>query len=215
MLQMIKCDDRAEWLDKRSKRIGGSEASAVIGVNPFKSNVELWEEKTGRRTSKDISDNPIVKYGQEAEFHLRELFKLDFPHYIVNYVENNMFINDKFPFAHASLDGWLTDEQGRKGILEIKTSNIINQNMKDKWDNQIPDNYYVQVLHYLMVMEAEFAVIKAQLKWDYEDLYLQTRHYFIERKDVEEDIEYLMQAEKDFYDCILEDKSPALILPNI
>ena len=215
MLQMIECDDRAEWLDKRSKRIGGSEASAVIGVNPFKSNVELWEEKTGRRVSKDISDNPIVKYGQEAEFHLRELFKLDFPHYLVNYVENNMFINDKFPFAHASLDGWLTDEQGRKGILEIKTSNIINQNMKDKWDNQIPDNYYVQVLHYLMVMEADFCVIKAQLKWDYEDLYLQTRHYFIERKDVEEDIEYLMQAEKDFYDCILEDKSPALILPNI
>lgn len=215
MLQMIKCDDRSEWLDKRSKRIGGSEASAVIGVNPFKSNVELWEEKTGRKVSKDISDNPIVKYGQEAEFHLRELFKLDFPHYIVNYVENNMFINDKFPFAHASLDGWITDEQGRKGILEIKTSNIINQSMKDKWDNQIPDNYYVQVLHYLMVMEAEFCVLKAQLKWDYEDLYLQTRHYFIERKDVEEDIEYLMQAEKEFYDCIIEDKSPALILPNI
>lgn len=56
---------------------------------------------------------PYVKYGTEAEKHLRELFKLDYPQYQVGYVENNMFTNDKYPWAHASLDGWLMDRDGR------------------------------------------------------------------------------------------------------
>lgn len=46
---------------------GGSDAAAILGLNPYKSNVELFDEKTGRRMPKDISDKPYVKYGTEAE----------------------------------------------------------------------------------------------------------------------------------------------------
>lgn len=216
MVEMIQLKDRAEWLEARKNRIGGSDAACIVGMNPYRSNVELWEIKTGQVEAEDISDKPYVKYGSEAEQHLRELFKLDFPQYKVSYVEDNMWLNGKYPFAHASLDGWLEDEQGRKGILEIKTTNILQSMQKEKWKNRIPDNYYIQVLHYLMVTEFDFAVLKSQLKYDYDgDIMLTTKHYKIERDEVQDDIEYLQKAERRFFECIKEDRQPNLVLPVI
>ena len=218
MVKMITFENRDEWLKGRSGRIGGSEAAAIIGLNPYLSNVELWEIKTGRREREDISEKPFVKYGHSAEEHLRELFALDFPQYKVGYVDNNMFLNDQFSFAHASLDGWLEDENGRKGILEIKTTNILQSMQKEKWNDRIPDNYYIQVLHYMIVTEFQFAILKAQLRFDYsngKDVQFITKHYLIERSEVEEDIQYLLNAEKRFAEYIKTDKKPPLVLPEI
>lgn len=204
-----------EWLKNRS-RIGGSDASAIVGLNPYKTNVELWMEKTGQIVPEDISEKPYVKYGTQAEMHLRGLFRLDFPQLHVDFVENNMFFNDKYQWAHASLDGWLEDQDGRKGILEIKTTEILQSMQKEKWNHRIPDNYYIQILHYLLVTEFDFAVLKAQLKTVFDGVpYLQTKHYIIERADVEEDIQYLANEEKKFWKQVQERKRPALILPEI
>ncbi len=208
-------DSKEEWLRHRSG-IGGSDAAAILGMNPYRNNVELWEIKTGRRQQEDISEKPYVKYGTEAEKHLRELFKLDFPEYEVGYVENNMFLNDKYPFAHASLDGWLRDSEGRVGIWECKTTNILRSMQKEKWNHQIPNNYYVQLLHYFMVTEFDFAMLKAQLKSEFKgEIYLQTKHYKIERSDVQDDIDYLGKAERKFWEHVKADKVPALILPEL
>lgn len=210
------CNNHEDWLHARSGRIGGSDAAAILGCNPWMTNVQLWRYKTGKAKQKDISDKEVVKYGNNAESLLRQLFVLDFPQYEVLYEENNIFFNDKIPWAHASLDGWLVDkETGRKGILEIKTSNIIQSSQKEKWKNRIPDNYYIQVLHYLMVTGFDFAVLKAQLKYDYSDVMLNTRHYKIEREEVLEDIEFLKKAEKEFFEYIKNDMQPPLVLPVI
>ena len=215
MVTMKTLASHEEWLASR-KKIGGSDAACILGLNPYKSNIELFDIKTGRAEQEDISDKPYVKYGTEAEEHLRELFKLDFPQYQVDYVENNMLTNDKYPFAHASLDGWITDENGRKGVWECKTTEIINPSQKAKWDNAIPDNYYIQVLHYLMVTEFDFAILKAQLKYRHNDeIWLITKHYHIERSEVEEDIQYLAEKEKEFWGYIERNERPPLILPDI
>ena len=217
MIKMNVLQNHAAWLEARSHYIGGSDAAAVLGLNPYKSNLELWQEKTGLVVPEDISEKPYVKYGHAAEGYLRDLFALDFPEYEVGYTENNIWLNDAFPFAHASLDGWLTDPDGRKGILEIKTTNILQSMQKEKWDHRIPDNYYIQVLHYLMVTEFDFAVLKAQLKYEFQggDIMLQTKHYKIERAEVQEDIAYLMQKESDFWKSVQAKKKPALLLPEI
>lgn len=215
-VKMLKLRSRKEWLEKRKSYIGGSEASCIVGMNPYMTNLELWELKTGRRESKDLGDNPFVEYGRNAEEYLRELFKLDFPQYEVDYVDNNLWINDKYPFAHASLDSWLTDELGRFGVLEIKTTNILQSIQKEKWDHRIPDNYFCQVLWYMAVTEADFAILKAQLKYDYDgEIFLNTKHYKIERSEVEEDIEYLMDAGRKFAEHIRNDTKPNLVLPMI
>ena len=205
---------REEWLEARKDRIGGSDAAACLGQHPYKDNVALWEEKMGITMPEDISDKDYVQYGTEAEFHLRALFAMDFPEYQVFYDENNMFTNDAYPWMHASLDGELVDKYGRRGILEIKTTNIMQGMQRAKWDNRIPDNYYCQVLHYLAVTGYEFAVLKAQLKSDWDgELQLTTKHYQIERKDVEEEICYLVDAERKLWDCVKAGRRPWLILP--
>lgn len=207
---------REEWLQARKNHIGGSEASACVGVNPYKSNVELWEEKTGLRQQEDISMKDYVIYGTKAEEYLRELFSLDFPQYQVFYEDNNMFLNSEYPWMHASLDGELIDQCGRHGILEFKTSNLLQSMQKEKWQDRIPDNYFCQVLHYLAVTGYDFAVLKAQLKSEWGgELRIITKHYFIERKDVEEDINYLVKAEKRFWNCVESGRRPDLILPLI
>ena len=221
MVQRLQFNSREEWLNKRTSFIGGSDASAIVGRNPYMTNIDLWEIKTGRRIQRDISNVSVVKYGVEAEHLLRELFILDYPQYKVDYVEHNIWLNDKYPFAHASLDGWLTEidtedgTEGRKGVWECKTTEILQSMQKEKWKDKIPDNYYIQILHYLMVTEFDFAVLKAQLKYNYNgNISLSTKHYNIEREEVLDDIEYLAEEEAKFAEYIRMDKRPPLVLPD-
>ena len=208
-VEMMQLGSREEWLQARAGRIGGSDASAILGMNPYRTNIELWQIKTGQLVPEDISDKPYVKYGTEAEQYLRELFKLDFPEYQVCYEENNMFLNGKYPFGHASLDGWL-------GVWECKTTNILQSMQKEKWDHRIPDNYYIQILHYLLITEFDFAILKAQLKSEFGgEIYIQTKHYKIERSEVQADIDLLESSERKFWKQVQERKRPDLILPNI
>lgn len=216
-VKMQQLSSREDWLKARTSYIGGSDAACIVGENPWKTNVALWEEKTGRREPEDISDNPAVKYGTMAEEHLRELFKLDYPQMAVEYVENNLWTNDFKPWAHASLDGWMTDEAGRFGILEIKTTTVQNASQKAKWQEGIPQNYYCQVLHYLMVTGADFAILKAKIRWELPDAepFAQIKHYRIERAEVEADLQFLENSEKEFTEHIKNNTPPALMLPEL
>lgn len=211
----IQFDSMEEWLVNR-KGIGGSDASAILGLNPYKTNQELWMEKKGQMSPVDISGKSYVKYGNDAEPLLRALFALDYPEYKVEYYDNNMIINKKYPWAHASLDGELMDPDGRRGILEIKTTNILQSMQWEKWDNRIPDNYYIQVLHYLLVTEYDFVVLKAQLKRVRDgEVRLTTKHYHIEREEVLDDIEMLKNEEEKFWHSLQSGQEPGLLLPEI
>lgn len=203
------------WLENRKKYIGGSDVACIMGLNPWKTNIQLWQEKTGRAESDDISDNSLVRYGVNAEPLLRELFKLDYPQMRVEYKEYNTWLNSKYPYAAASLDGWMIDPDNRLGIFECKTATIKSAAQKAKWENNcIPDNYYCQVLFYMVVCEADFVILKAQLKYerDGEEPFIVTKHYPIERSEVESDIKILMDRTERFYRCIQEDKEPALLI---
>ncbi|QOV20550.1 YqaJ viral recombinase family protein [Blautia liquoris] len=214
---IIDTKDHDAWLKARTFGIGGSDAAAVLGLNPYKTNTELYEEKTGQWTPEDISDKPYVKYGTMAEPLIRELFSLDYPEYKVEYHENRILRSNKYPFMQASLDGELTDQDGRRGILEIKTSNIRNGRMFDKWKERIPDNYYIQVLHYLLVTGYQFVVLRAHLRTDWGGAGRQTsvRHYFIERSEVTDDLDMLLEVEQRFWNCVESGRKPPLILPEI
>ncbi len=214
-LARIQFDSMEEWLVNR-KGIGGSDASAILGLNPYKTNQELWMEKKGQMSPVDISGKSYVKYGNDAEPLLRALFALDYPEYKVEYYDNNMLTNNQYPWAHASLDGELVDLDGRRGILEIKTTNILQSMQWQKWDNQIPDNYYIQVLHYLLVTEYDFVVLKAQLKSVRDgEVRLTTKHYHIEREEVLDDIEMLKNEEEKFWYSLQSGQEPGLLLPEI
>lgn len=202
-----------QWLEERKTGIGASDAAAIIGMNPWKTNIQLWQEKTGEVELEDIGDKPVVKYGNDAESLLRELFILDFPQYSVKYDEFKMFRNKVYPFMFATLDGWIEGE--RMGVLEIKTTQIMNPMQWSKWKGGIPDNYYIQCLHQLIATGYDFVILKAQIKHGFEDMKLTTRHYTIEKNDVLDDMAYLLEKEIKFWDQVKNKVKPALILPQI
>lgn len=201
-----------EWLAGRMEGIGGSEAASVIGLNPWKSNDELWREKTGRKEpDQSIGENPLVIYGKEAEEHIRQLFMLDKPQYEMHYLQNVTLRNKEYPFIQYSPDGLLLEKAtGRKGIFECKTSSPMSAIAKKKWENGIPDNYFAQVIHGLITTGYEFIEVAAQLKYN-EDFKV-TRYYHIELSEVEDDMEYLLNNLIAFYNCIETDTEPPRII---
>lgn len=214
-VEMHKCKNHEAWLKHRKKYIGGSDVACILGLNPWKSNVQLYREKKGLVEPADLSDNALVQYGTKAEEHIRALFALDHPNLTVEYVPNNSWHNSKYPFAAASLDGFTTDENGRRGILEIKTATITSKAQSEKWkDGHIPDNYYCQVLFYLGVTEFAFVDLRANLKYEMPDkpLSIVVRDYHIERCEVEEDIAIVMKAATDFAERLKKNEQPPLLL---
>lgn len=214
MLKMVRYKDREAWLKARTKFIGGSDISCILGMNPFKTNVQLYREKKGIAKPDDLSDNELVRYGTLAEEHIRALFSLDHQELKVGYVPENSWHNTKYPFAACSLDGWLTDERNRKGILEIKTSTITSAVQSAKWKDQVPYNYYCQVLYYLGVTGWEFVILRANLKYQFPDtpLHIVTRDYRIERSEVEEDIATIMEKAAEFAESLEKNIEPPLLL---
>lgn len=219
-VQKIVLRSREEWLEHRKRYIGGSDAACIIGLNGWKSNVDLWEEKTGKVIPEDISDKDCIIFGNKAEPILRELFKITYPKYEMLYEENNSFVNDKYPFAAASLDGELIErETGRRGIWECKTTEIVSSMQREKWAGRLPDNYFSQLIHYLMVRDdCEFAHLTALLTFKFEEneVYQQIKNCHIERVEVEGDIAFLAKKESEFWNnYVLTGKQPPLVLPSI
>lgn len=216
-LEILKIDYKTpEWYAFRKQGLGGSDAAAAIGRSNLKSNTELWAEKTGRAEPRDISDNPRVIYGINAEEYITRMFALDYPQYTLHDTKGVMY---RRGFLFASLDGLLTDNAtGETGVLEIKTSTIDSRAAADKWDdNKVPEQYYIQVVHYMLVTGATFAIIKARLidRDRYGEITIREKHYRYNRADVLGDMKYLYSAEKRFWKYVEADKRPPAILPDI
>lgn len=211
--------NREEWLRERKNGLGASEAGTIIGVNRWKSNVELWQEKVGLREPEDISHKPQVKYGHDAEPLLRELFALDHPELRVTYESPyKMIFSDELPFIFATPDGELEEiATGCRGGLEIKTTEILNPNQWAEWDNRIPQTYYAQVCHQMLATGWEFVVLLVQIKWTTRtgEKRKMVKEYAIKRQEALDDIKYLRGKEIQFWRDVQTGKEPALILPAI
>ena len=208
---------REEWLESRRQGIGGSDAGCIVGANPWKSARQLWKEKTGADKPDDISNKPAVKFGKEAEQHLRALFLLTYPQYTCEYHEFRMYANDRLPFIFATLDGELTDSDGRRGILEIKTTTIQQAKQWFEWDDCIPQHYYIQILHQLLACDwAEYVELFAHIRYQKGDeIRAALRKFRIERQDVEQDLQILEEREIQFYKQWQDGTEPPYILPEI
>ena len=208
---------REEWLQARTQGIGGSDAGCITGANPWKSARQLWREKTGVDKPDDISDKPAVKFGKEAEQHLRALFLLTYPEFSCEYHEFRMYANDRLPFIFATLDGELTDQDGRRGILEIKTTTIQQAKQWFEWDDCIPQHYYIQILHQLLACDwAEYVELFAHIRYQKgEEIRAAMRKFRIERQDVKQDLQILEEREIVFYKQWQDGIEPPYTLPEI
>jgi len=223
--------DRDDWLRLRSHGVGGSDASCIIGQNPYKTNLRLWQEKMGLVEADDISDKPYVIYGTNAENPIRLIFEYDYKYLLKVSHSSEILLREDKPYIRGSLDGeleviedfslmsyWkpyynkkMEDElnivpdpvvllKGMKGVLEIKTTEVVSSMHKEKWHNSIPMNYYVQCLHYLLITDYDFVILRAQLKHTDNNgvMTLETRDYCFLKEGREKDLEYL-EKEVDYF----------------
>ena len=147
----IFCDarNREEWLEKRREGIGGSDAGAVIGINKYKSPMMVYLEKKGILKTEDT---PAMQHGRRME----PVLKKEFPEIYMREYEGDVFVYNSdymyqstiYPFMLATLDGIVKGRFGEAG-LEIKTASVFE---KKEWGgDNIPDPYYAQVQHYMIV----------------------------------------------------------------
>lgn len=183
--------DREEWLKARETKIGGSEASSLIGMNKYTSLHDLWERKI-KGIKSDIS-NELIEYGNTMEPILRELYRIKHPEMDVQYSGNTILYSKQYEWVSYSPDGLLWDGS-RAGILEIKTSFIRNTEMSNEWKEKIPTPYFVQVLWGMICTGFEFVDLIAELR--YLDGNSSIRQYHIERIEVLEDMEYLLSESR-------------------
>ena len=203
---------REEWLNARREcGIGASEAAAVVGVSPWMTPMELWRLKVGAAQAKDLSGSAAVSRGVRMEPVLRDLYAAMHPHYTVDYHAYDILYQEDRPWLFATLDGEVSDDQGRRGILEIKTSSPNGKIGWAKWDGRIPDNYLTQILHQMLATGYEFVDLMASLENMDGDLSIRTYHF--ERAEQADNMAWLLEREEDFYkNHVLTGTPPAAIL---
>lgn len=189
--RVIRSKDRDEWLDRRQRRIGGSDASALIGMNPWKTKAQLWDDKVAG-IRQEIS-SPAIEYGTKAEEHIRELFKLKHPGLDVQYEGDVILDSKQYDWMAYSPDGLILDGE-LKGIWECKTHLVHGKLDYAEWYDRIPNAYYIQILHGLIVTGFDFVILTAELRWP--DAQARVMEYRITRDEVIGDLEWLKQEEK-------------------
>jgi putative phage-type endonuclease len=171
-----------DWLSERRNAIGGSDASTIIGLNPWSSPYTVWADKLGKLPPKE--DNEAMRIGRDLESYVAQRFTEQTGKKVRR--ENAILHNPRFPFAHANVDRMIVGEDAG---LECKTTSVLNE--KRFKNGAFPDNYYVQCVHYMMVTGCK--------KWYLAVLVLgkEFRVYEIERDEGE--IAALAQSEAEFW----------------
>lgn len=182
MIEKRYFDSREEWLKFRANYIGGSDAAAVIGLNPYVSAFSLWAEKT--RQSPAFDGNLATRTGTYLEPFVAKLFEEQTGKKVRN--ENASLVNSDYPWAVADVDRMVVGEDAG---LEIKTtSSLATKKFKN---GSYPPQYYVQVTHYLAVT--------GKAKWYLAILIGNSDFKVFEIERDESEIAALMQAEKEFW----------------
>lgn len=182
---------REEWLEERRKGLGGSDASVVVGLNPYNSLYSLWAEKTGRLPPQE--DNEAMRLGRDLEQYVAQRWEEKSGKKVRRL--NAILKNERYPFAHANID---REVIGENAGLECKTTSVMN--LKKFKNGEYPDTYYCQCMHYMAVTGAA--------RWYLAVLVLGSglHTYTIQRDETE--IQALMEAEEAFWKLVSTDTPP-------
>lgn len=132
-----------KWLECRRTGLGGSDAAAVCGLNPYKSKIELWADKTGRLH--DAEDNEAMRVGRDLEEYVAKRFCEAAGKKVRR--RNAIFQHDEYDFITANIDREII---GENAGLECKTTSAFTKS--DFESGEIPLYYYCQCCHYMNVM---------------------------------------------------------------
>ena len=134
--------DRNEWLKIRKTGLGGSDAGAVCGLNPYVSPMAVYRDKVSDET--DMGDNEAMRQGRDLEEYVAQRFTEETGLKVRR--SNKMYRSTEYPWMIADVDRMVA---GGGAGLECKTVSVYK---KDQWaDGGIPVYYLLQCYHYMIV----------------------------------------------------------------
>ncbi len=137
---------RAEWLAIRRKGIGGSDAAAICGVNPWRGPLSVYLSKIGEAPDSDA--NEAMEWGTELEDTIAQVFSRRTQQKIKRC--NMVLQHAEHDFMLANVDRFTLDEgEDDWGVLEVK--NVGEYRREDWADGAVPEYYQIQGQHYLAV----------------------------------------------------------------
>jgi putative phage-type endonuclease len=188
--------------EARYAGIGGSDAGVIAGVNPRKTPVTLWLEKTRRTPPEDLSDNELVEWGVELEEIIGKVWARRRSQRLGREVKirrvNRTLKSKLNPFMLAHID---FDIVGSNEGLECKNAAWW---MRDFWGDEetddVPLYYLIQGVHYMHVWDTE--------AWNFGVLVggNELRSYRVTR-DMEAE-KQLIELESKFWTCVENDTPP-------
>lgn len=199
-LKLVKTNhlDRDEWLTVRKQGIGSSDAASAVGLNPYKSQLELWMEKTGR----DAGVPKIDPKDQSSPMYWGTLLEsIVAAHYTMRSGHKVRRINAVLqhpnePWMLANLDREVMGAPDVQ-ILECKTAGINGARL---WKEGVPEYVQLQVHHQLAVTGKQAADIAVLICG--QDLQI----HRVERD--EGMISRLVELEREFWRYVETDTAP-------
>lgn len=213
--ERLHFDDRQSWLRGRSRGLGASDAASVMGLSPWRSNLQLWLEKTGQAQGLELDGNEAVELGKSLESPVRQIFAVKHPEYEVEYYPYDILYQPERPWLFATLDGELLEKAtGRHGIYEGKSSRCGKRSDWAKWRGQVPSYYFCQVCHQMLATGADFAWLAAFLL-NLEGDACEYREYYFERSEHTDDIELVLEREIRFMGYVQSNEMPPIVLNGL
>lgn len=190
--------DREAWLEVRMGGIGGSDAAAAVGLNPYKSMLELWLEKTGRDAGLEKPDPHDTSHPVYWGTLLEPIVAAAYTKQTGNRVRkvNAVLQHPTVPFMLANLDREIVGATGIH-ILECKTAGEFGSRL---WRDGVPEYVTLQVQHQLAVTGKQAADVAVLLCGQRLDVHR------IERDD--ELIARLIELEASFWQYVESDTPP-------
>ena len=174
--------DKKSWLRYRKRGIGGPDAGAVCGLNPYRTAIQVYYDKTSDEIEE--IDNEAMRQGREFEDYVAGRFCEASGKKVRR--ANAMYYDEKNPFMLADVDRMVV---GENAGLECKTASPY---MAEKWeDGKIPLSYQIQCHHYMSVCNTEAWYIAVLIYGK------EFKYYRIERD--EQVIADLIRIEKEFW----------------
>ena len=191
---------REDWLEVRKQGIGSSDAAAAVGLNPYKSQLELWLEKTGR----DENLPKVDPHDEESPMYWGNILEpIVAAHYTKRTGNRVRRINavlqhpdPALPWMLANIDREVTGAPDVQ-ILECKTAGINGARL---WQDGVPEYVQLQVHHQLAVTGKQAADVAVLLGGQHLDIHR------IERDD--RLIARLIELERQFWQYVETDTPP-------
>lgn len=180
-----------EWLAYRRRGIGGSDVATILGISPFRTARDLYDDKLNIASAADDAGNWVaLEMGHLLEPLVARIFAKKTG--LEVFQIKKMFQHPQYPFMLADVDYFVRLPNGKISILEIKTTNY---NAKDHWwkdgEECVPVYYETQGRHYMTVMDID-EIFYCCLYGNNEDEVI-IRHLYRDR-EYEQEMIYLERA---------------------